>query len=80
MYTYFNEQIAADRRQTLLDRAERHRMLNAAQPPTRRRPLTGLLEQARRGLAGSLRIPFRTPSRSEPVATSPAATAPAVPN
>jgi hypothetical protein len=46
MHPYFNEQIAADRRQTRLEQADRHRLLRQQTTPSRRRPLTAVLKRA----------------------------------
>jgi hypothetical protein len=67
MHPYFNEQIAADRRRTRLEQADRHRLLSQQSPPSRRRPLRAILDRARPWLTRVPPPPITTGAAAEPV-------------
>jgi hypothetical protein len=73
MHPYFSEQIAADRRQALMEEANRHRLSRQKSLPSPRRPLTAVLKRALRWLTPGSPTPIKTRPGPEPVTPTRAA-------
>jgi hypothetical protein len=67
MHPYFSEQVAADRRQTRIEQADRHRLLRQQTSPSRRRALTVVLKRALRWLTPLSPTPVGRRAGTEPV-------------
>jgi hypothetical protein len=67
MHPYFSEQIAADRRRSRLEEANRHRLSRQKTSPSPRRPLTVVLKRALRWLTPGSPTPIKTRAGTEPV-------------